>query len=377
MKKIKAAVVGLLFAVCATGSVCSADEPNKPAEPATLKENESAAAGDVAWEELKKAFIPPPQPQEWRKSPPSKEQLADFEKKNGVLAGVAADKAKIFYMTYPTHPRATEARGLEMRLLTVAIELGSTNRQTELDALLEKRLSDPAVPEDEKFRVRAQRVVKLLEEESPDRAASLAKAEKAIRDLQQEFPKKDENYDLLLMLANGLLDQENVLRARQITEEVAKKAPTETKEQAESQLRKLGRLGKPFELSITDLNGTKVNVKDYAGKVVLIDFWATWCGPCVAALPELKETFIEYHPKGFEVVGISLDKEKETLEKFLAAEKMAWPQYFDGTGWENGIVRKYEIEGIPTMWLIDKKGNLRNLNGRVALRSKVEKLLAE
>jgi len=377
MKNMEWAIIGLLFAACATGPAFSADEPKQLVKQPAIDESVSATAGDKAWEELKKAFIPPPQPKEWRTTPPTKDQIAEFERQNGVLAGSAADKAKEFYTKFPTHPRANEARGLELRLLTVAIELGSTNRQTELDALLEKRLSDPAVPEDEKFRVRAQRIANMLGEESTDRAANLAQAEKAVRELQRDFPKKNESYDLLLMVAGGLLEEENLQKARQITEEVARKAPTETQEQAQSQLRKLDRVGKPFELSFKDLNGKEVNVTNYAGKVVLLDFWATWCGPCIAGLPELKEIFAKYHPRGFEILGVSLDKEKDTLQKFLADEKMTWPQHFDGTGWDNTLVRNYEIEGIPTLWLIDKKGNLRNLSGRVALPAKVEKLLAE
>ena len=341
------------------------------------KDEAANTVGDAAWEQVKKALIPPPQPAEWRTTPPTKEQMAEFEKRNGTLAAAAADKAKDFYTKFPSHARAQEARGLELKLLMVAIELGNTNRQPQLDALLEKRLNDPAVPGDEKFRVRAQRIVSLINDESGDPAATLAKAEKAARELQRDFPKKDETFDLLLMLANGYLDQENLQKARQIVEEVDKNGPAEAKEQAQTQLRKIDRVGKPLELSFADLKGKHIDIKDYTGKVVLVDFWATWCGPCVAALPELKETYLKYHPKGLEVMGISLDKEKDTLEKFLRDENMTWPQHFDGGGWESDLVRKFEIEGIPTMWLVDKKGKLRSLAGRVNLAQKVQQLLSE
>ena len=89
------------------------------------------------------------------------------------------------------------------------------------------------------------------------------------------------------------------------------------------------------------------------------------------------KTYEKLHDKGFEIVGISFDADKDSLLKFIADKKMTWPQYFDGKRWENVIGREYGINSIPAMWLVDKKGNLRDMNGRADLESKVEKLLAE
>jgi len=357
---------GAVIAACALALFCfAADE-------------EKEGPADAAWKEVLKALRPPPPPADWRTNQPTKEQIAEYERKNGVLAGQAADKAKDFYTKYPTHAKAKEARGMEMQLLGVAVQLGDTNRQAQLDALQEKRLSDPTLPADEKFNLRAQQIVKMLMDDgATNRSPVLEKAEKAIRDLQQEFPKRDETHELLLMVAQGYLDVDDAQKARAITEDVAKKASGDAKEQAQAQLRKLDLIGKPLDLKFTDLGGKDVSLKNYAGKVVLVDFWATWCGPCRAALPEVKEIYAKYHAKGFEIVGISFDKDKDTLAKFVADENMDWPQYFDGLGWENKIGQNYEISSIPTVWLVDKKGSLRDLNGRQSLAAKVEKLLGE
>jgi hypothetical protein len=83
------------------------------------------------------------------------------------------------------------------------------------------------------------------------------------------------------------------------------------------------------------------------------------------------------HPKGFEIIGISFDQESDALKAFTARHKMAWPQYFDGEGWKNKFGSEFGIRSIPAMWLVDKKGNLRDLEARAGLAERVEKLLAE
>lgn len=125
------------------------------------------------------------------------------------------------------------------------------------------------------------------------------------------------------------------------------------------------------------VDGRDVNVANMKGKVVLVDFWATWCGPCVAELPNVLEAYRKLNPKGFEIVGISFDNNKKDLVDFVAEQKMPWVQYFDGKGWKNDFGVAYGINSIPAMWLVDKKGLVRDLNAREGLADKVEKLLAE
>ena len=144
---------------------------------------------------------------------------------------------------------------------------------------------------------------------------------------------------------------------------------------AEGFLRKLDRIGQPLALQFTALDGKDVDLAKLRGKVVLIDFWATWCLPCLAELPNVKAVYEKHHARGFEIVGISFDEKKEDLERLLAREKVPWPQYFEAG--ENRFALEFQIESIPTMWLVDKRGRLRDLNAREDLAGKVEKLLAE
>jgi thiol-disulfide isomerase/thioredoxin len=136
-------------------------------------------------------------------------------------------------------------------------------------------------------------------------------------------------------------------------------------------------VGEPVAIKFNAVNGGKVDLAAMKGKVVLIDFWATWCGPCVREIPHVVETYKKLHDKGFEIIGISLDQDRGALTKFIKENEMPWPQYFDGKGWDNKISSEYGIRSIPAMWLVDKEGNLASLNARSNLEAEVEKLLAK
>jgi len=135
--------------------------------------------------------------------------------------------------------------------------------------------------------------------------------------------------------------------------------------------------GDTIDISFTAIDGREVNLADLKGKVVLVDFWATWCVPCLRAMPEIKSLYAEFHDKGFEVIGISLDDDKEKLESYLAKEGITWPQFFDGNGWENKFAQEYGIESIPATFLIGPDGLIaaNDLSGE-ALKAKITELLA-
>jgi peroxiredoxin len=115
-----------------------------------------------------------------------------------------------------------------------------------------------------------------------------------------------------------------------------------------------GQKAPAFQAKATD--GKTINFPgDYKGKVVLLDFWATWCGPCRLEMPNVVAAYNEYHAKGFEVLGISLDKENASaaLAQFTSANKMPWPQIFDGQFWKAAVAQQYGIHSIPRPILVD------------------------
>ncbi|PKL47275.1 MAG: hypothetical protein CVV42_13585 [Candidatus Riflebacteria bacterium HGW-Riflebacteria-2] len=124
------------------------------------------------------------------------------------------------------------------------------------------------------------------------------------------------------------------------------------------------------------IDGKDLNLARFKGKVLLVDFWATWCPPCRAEVGPLVTVYNKYKDKGFEIVGISFDKERADLDKFVQENKMEWPHYFDGKHWENEVGPTYGIQSIPTMYLLDGEGKVITTELRDGkLEKELEKIL--
>ena len=110
---------------------------------------------------------------------------------------------------------------------------------------------------------------------------------------------------------------------------------------------------------------------------MLLDFWATWCKPCLDELPKLVETYKELNPKGFEIVSISLDKEQTEVEAVIKEYGISWVQHFEGRKEDHLLARRFGIEAIPEMWLLDKQGMVVDMHARHGLKVKVNQLLEQ
>ena len=135
---------------------------------------------------------------------------------------------------------------------------------------------------------------------------------------------------------------------------------------------------KAIDFSVKDLDGKDLSLEKYRGKVVLLDFWAVWCGPCIAEMPNVKGVYEKYKDANFQIIGISLDKSRDTLVGYLEKQGIAWPQFFDGNDWQNQVAEMYGIRAIPHMYLIDGEGVIRKSDVRgSALEPAVAELIRE
>lgn len=118
--------------------------------------------------------------------------------------------------------------------------------------------------------------------------------------------------------------------------------------------------GKPApEFATTTVDGKPIDLKKLRGKVVVLDFWATWCGPCRQLMPAMKELYDSFKDKDFALVGISADRSVDDLKEYVEKEEIAWPQIFEGDGDTTTVLAKYGVNKFPTIVVVDKQGVIR------------------
>ena len=184
-----------------------------------------------------------------------------------------------------------------------------------------------------------------------------------------------------------LADQSYELSGQEMLDEIAKfspemqqsKALTDLKTQAEAKLKT--DVGQPFiDVTAPDAEGNEISLKSVVenpdNKYVLLDFWASWCGPCMGEVPVLKKTYDEFHKKGFEIFGVSFDSVRDSWLGAIDNNQMNWIHVSPLTGFENQAAKDYAVQGIPSNFLIDHQGKIvaKNLRGE-ALYEKIAELL--
>jgi len=208
--------------------------------------------------------------------------------------------------------------------------------------------------------------------------------------LVKDYPQRANGYQSIMMAIEDYEYEGKPAKSQALADElIASSAPEQYKLWAKGFLNRLYSRGKPVSLQFKAVDGRDVGLAQMRGKVVLVDFWGTHCGPCVAELPRIKAAYDKFHSQGFEVIGISCDTDLKELEDYVKQHDISWPQYFDGKQQDdNKFTVAFGIDGIPHMFLVDKKGLLRFDNVRASdtyhakgdttsIEEKIAKLLAE
>lgn len=283
---------------------------------------------------------------------------------------------KEFYKKFADDPARWQLKLLEARILQMTGEqLGGGGKTSK--EILKEIDEGKDVPEDVKPAASAMTVVAL----GNDVAAGKAKLGDMVEAAEKHFahyPKAPVNRNVvhaLVDVASKDTDAEKQLTALSESKnsDIATLAGSKLKVvRVRKEL-----MSKPLELSFKSVDGREVDFAKMRGKVVLVDFWATWCGPCMAEVPNVVSAYKKLNEKGFEIVGISLDDDEGKLKKVVADKEMSWPHHFDGKGWENELAQRYGVNSIPEMWLVDKKGMVKTYTRDKNLAEEVEKLLAE
>jgi peroxiredoxin len=216
----------------------------------------------------------------------------------------------------------------------------------------------------------------------PDKAIAHLKAYFEIDSIK--MPRNEINAKY--MMASAYIAKESFEDAETALRGIAENASYDdkTKQMAIAELGRLPILRKlrigmpamPFSTEATD--GKPISTEGLKGKIVLLDFWASWCGPCKREMPNVMKVYNEFHDKGFEIVGISLDNDRNSFEAYVREQMMPWRQIYDGKGWQAEIGQMYGVGSIPATYLLDRQGKIRykNLRGP-ELRRAVGELISE
>lgn len=357
------------FILCAAVAVGfnsgAADKPavTTPITPGANAVRPPLSDADRAWSDLLKAMEPPARPVAWQQKAPSKDDIEKYRRSIAPVALKAAEMAKAFYTRFPEHGKATEAKVQEYRLIDAAVQLGETNQMQRADAALATLMENKSLDEDTRFGLAVENIQRnAMKKKGDGMGAVLADYEKGTRELRKQFPKRVEPYQFMLQVVQLYGDNMKAEKAKALVQELlASDAPAELKEVAPKLVRRFDYLGKPIDFKFTAADGRPVDLTKMRGKVVLMDFWASWCQPCLIAFPEVRATYEKLHQEGFEIVGVNFDEDKSDMIKVVQNSKLVWPHHFGGQGMDGKIGEQFGIMGIPNLWIIDKKGVVREM----------------
>jgi thiol-disulfide isomerase/thioredoxin len=313
-----------------------------------------------------------------------------YRKEVKVYSDKCSELAKEFYRKFPDHPKA-----LTYLYLKHWQPLASSGNADTVLAEIDRMLADhpTASRRESLLYYRASTLVSsrprpggttapvgsMTATSGSMTAAAKTAAATVIDEFIKEFPKDKRGGDLLMKMV--ITDRDSPHETEILKRVVENYGDTGSGALAKGKLRQTGSIGQPIELSFTDaISGKPISMADLKGKIVVLDFWATWCVPCVDEMPKMKELYAEYKDKGVAFIGISLDNPPDGLAKlkeFVAKKDIPWPQYYEGEGFRSAFSIGWGISSIPWVFVIDAKGNLYSTDARGKVAKTISTLLAK
>lgn len=284
---------------------------------------------------------------------------------------------------------------LRFQIISILGELNAKSAAAREQSYL-KLLGESSHPAAKALLARAEmqnRLVKFAQDEPATQQALIDEVAKQLASLPRE---KTDELELQLDVAmdiGALLEQGDSPLTLAAYKKFSEALKARNDERVEPVLRRLDRTllrlelpGKEIELASTALTGKPFDIKEYRGKVVLIDFWATWCQACMQELPELESLYQAYHDKGLEVVGINVDEEREIATKFTVSRGIGWVNLFEEAASPNELsplAARFGVTAFPTMILLDQSGKvvtvqvggLHGTSHQTSIQGELEKLL--
>jgi thiol-disulfide isomerase/thioredoxin len=255
--------------------------------------------------------------------------------------------ARAYVQKYPNDPRAGTV--LEWELESAQFSGSAAERSSLLDQLENETrsfMASHSLPESLRQQMTARLIHQRLNNDGLLTNESALHLERQIADYLKGNPADPKKVSLQMARAN-LLYRIDPQSARSFLDELVRDPDQALAQAAQARLAKAALQGKPLDLHFTATNGTTIDLAQFRGKVVLIDFWASWCPDCVRELPEIQKLDQTYRTSGLVILGVSLDRDRQAMANFLIKKGISWPIYFDGKGWNSTYAVQYSVRQIP------------------------------
>lgn len=269
------------------------------------------------------------------------------------------DAATVFVKDYPDHARRWDVQLLELK--TVQFPTPPAERRAVFDrqeALAAEILTASAalttVKQAAERTVIAQHLDHLDLIETPAQAAAL---EARITGYLARYP-GDPKANALQVRRLDLMEKADPAKVAALLDTLSASDDPKVVEAAQGRREQRALADKPLDWKFDAADGTPVDFARWRGKFVLVEFWASWCPDCLRETPDIAAAYRQYHDRGLEIVGVSLDHDRDAFLGFTKKHAMPWPQQFDGQGWNNPYAVKYGVRGIPEMWLVGRDGKV-------------------